>query len=73
MMVDPDFDFTDLSPSEVRVGAALSEIARRGGLATVESHGDQMRNGGRATVESHGDQMRNGGLATVESHGGILA
>ncbi len=36
---------------------------RVGGLATVESHGDQLRNGGRATVESHGDQLGNGGRA----------
>ena len=59
LMVDPDFDFTDLPPSDVRVGAALSEIGRRGGRrgdqATVESHSEQMRRGGQATVESHGE------------------
>jgi hypothetical protein len=46
---------------------------RAGGLASVATHGEQMRNGGLASVATHGAQMRNGrlvgGLASVATHG----
>ena len=53
LMVDPAFDFTGLSPSDVSVNAAISELGRRGGIASVETHGDQMRNGGLAGRHQH--------------------
>ena len=72
-MVDPDFNFTNLSPSDVRVGAALSEISRRGGQASVLTHGKQTRHGGQvggqASVLTHGKQMRNGDQASVLTNG----
>ena len=85
----PDYQFDGLFGEGVH-GTKINDIIEgiryeKGGQATIETHGDQMRNGGliggrkggliggRATVETHGDQMRNGGLiggrATVETHG----
>ena len=41
--------------------SGLAKGGRKGGRATIASHGEQMGNGGRATIESHGEQMGNGG------------
>ena len=74
----PDHEFEGLFGKGVH-GTKINDIIEgiryeKGGQATIETHGDQMRNGGliggrkggliggRATVETHGDQMRNGGL-----------
>ena len=74
----PDYQFDGLFGEGVH-GTKINDIIEgiryeKGGQATIETHGDQMRNGGliggrkggliggRATVETHGDQMRNGGL-----------
>jgi hypothetical protein len=60
----PEYQFEGLFSEEMN---DYIEVIRErkgsliGGLATVETHGDQMRNGGLATVETHGDQIRNGG------------
>jgi hypothetical protein len=42
---------------------------KEGGLATVESHGEQVGNGPRATIESHGEQMGNCGRANLGRRG----
>jgi len=45
------------------------EQMRHGGQASVLTHGEQMRHGGQASVLTHGEQMRHGGQASVLTHG----